>query len=205
MRRTQLPRLYQSVHTSWSPSLPRPDLANNGSGVFDTSSGQTLYLWVDLKTDGAETFPYVIAALEPLRKRGYLTTVNGESVVRGPITVIGTGSTALDLVAPVQERDYFFDGPLQTLVEHNITKEISPIASCQLSQAVGEVGPHGLNETQVKIVEGMVKDAEKLGIKARYWDLPEWPVGLRHKVWEQVIELGVYLLNVDDLEAAAEK
>lgn len=36
------------------------------NGVFDTSSGQTLYLFVDLKTSGASTWPVVIKALEPL-------------------------------------------------------------------------------------------------------------------------------------------
>jgi hypothetical protein len=36
------------------------------NGVFDTSAGQTLYLFVDLKTDGASTWPVVVKALEPL-------------------------------------------------------------------------------------------------------------------------------------------
>ncbi len=36
------------------------------NGVFDTSSGQTLYLFVDVKTDGLKTWPYVVKALEPL-------------------------------------------------------------------------------------------------------------------------------------------
>jgi len=36
------------------------------NGVFDTSSGQTLYLFVDVKTDGETTWPAVVEALEPL-------------------------------------------------------------------------------------------------------------------------------------------
>jgi len=36
------------------------------NGVFDTSGGQTLYLFVDVKTDGATTWPVVVKALEPL-------------------------------------------------------------------------------------------------------------------------------------------
>jgi len=36
------------------------------NGVFDTSSGQTLYLFVDVKTEGNETFEAVVKALEPL-------------------------------------------------------------------------------------------------------------------------------------------
>ena len=36
------------------------------NGVFDTDGTQTLFLFVDLKTDGPTTWPYVVRALEPL-------------------------------------------------------------------------------------------------------------------------------------------
>ena len=36
------------------------------NGVFDTVATQTLYLFVDVKTDGDTTWPYVVRALEPL-------------------------------------------------------------------------------------------------------------------------------------------
>lgn len=36
------------------------------NGVFDTNGAQTLYLFVDVKTVGNTTWPYVVKALEPL-------------------------------------------------------------------------------------------------------------------------------------------
>jgi hypothetical protein len=36
------------------------------NGVFDTSGGQTLYLFVDVKSDGPSTWPAVVEALDPL-------------------------------------------------------------------------------------------------------------------------------------------
>ena len=36
------------------------------NGVFDTNGAQTLYLFVDVKTPGNTTWPYVVRALEPL-------------------------------------------------------------------------------------------------------------------------------------------
>lgn len=36
------------------------------NGVFDTNGAQTLYLFVDVKTPGDTTWPYVVKALEPL-------------------------------------------------------------------------------------------------------------------------------------------
>jgi hypothetical protein len=47
---------------STSPFLP----SKTHNGVFDTDGGQTLYLFVDLKTDGVKTWPFVLKALEPL-------------------------------------------------------------------------------------------------------------------------------------------
>ena len=60
-------------------------------GVFDRDSTQTLYLFVDVKTDGPTTWPAVVNALQPLRSKGWLTKVNGTTVTKGPITVVGTG------------------------------------------------------------------------------------------------------------------
>lgn len=67
-----------------SPFLTEP----TKNGVFDTDSSQTLYLYVDVKTDGERTFPYVVRELEPLRAAGYLTTWNGTGVTPGPVTVM---------------------------------------------------------------------------------------------------------------------
>lgn len=36
------------------------------NGVFDTNGDQTLYLFVDVKTDGETTWPHVVNALQPL-------------------------------------------------------------------------------------------------------------------------------------------
>lgn len=60
-------------------------------GVFDRDGSQTLYLFVDVKTAGATTWPAVVEALEPLRSHGWLTSVSGTTITHGPITVVGTG------------------------------------------------------------------------------------------------------------------
>ncbi|KAF7538569.1 hypothetical protein G7054_g2804 [Neopestalotiopsis clavispora] len=173
------------------------------NGVFDTSSGQTLYFFIDLKTDGPTTWPYVIEALAPLRDAGYLTTYNGSAVVSGPVTVIGTGNTPLDLVQGVEPRDYFYDGPLPTLATNNITKEVSPIASTDFAVQFGEVRNQEFNSTQLELLDAQVAAAHAKGIAVRYWDLPGFPVGTRNAVWRTLWNAGVDLINVDDLEAVA--
>lgn len=200
-----------------NPSTPFVDPSSSAKhGVFDTSSGQTLYLWIDLKTPADETFPAVHAALEPLRSAGYLTTYfpgNG-SLVPGPVTVIGTGNTRLSDVLNQTNgddnaaRDVFLDGPLDDLAaDDDITgPEVSPIASTDFAAVFGDVGNArvpALNETQLATLRGQVAAAHAKGIKARYWDTPGWPVGTRNAVWRTLLDEGVDLLNVDDLEGAA--
>lgn len=175
------------------------------NGVFDTTSDQTLYLFVDLKTDGETTMPAVVKALQPLREGGWLTKYNGSAVTRGAVTVIGTGNTPLDQVAGVNDRDYFFDANLALLnsSQSNITKEISPIASTQFSRYIGSATTNGLNDTQISLLKSQIDLASSKGIGARYWDTPAWPDSARNNVWIELVNAGVALLNADDLDAAA--
>ncbi|KAL1957023.1 hypothetical protein VTO42DRAFT_6400 [Malbranchea cinnamomea] len=181
------------------------------NGVFDTSTSQTLYLFVDLKTDGHKTWPRVVEALQPLRDAGYLTRVeNNETYIPGPVTVIGTGNTPLDLVAPVADRDYFFDAPLAELDSpkfKDITRLISPIASTSFARAVGDLSGDDeefLDTKQLETIRSQISTAKERNIGARYWQTPGWPIRLRNAVWRTLLREGVALLNVDDLEATEE-
>jgi len=175
-------------------------------GVFDMTVGQTLYLWIDVKTDGPTAWPYVVRALEPLRRAGYLTSYDGKSVNQSAVTVIGTGNTPRNLVEPVNVRDYFWDAPvdkLNTTAASNITKEVSPIASGSFSSNFGAVKNTTLGEQQLSKLRGQLKVAHDKGMLVRYWDLPGWPVGTRNSVWRTLWDEGADLINVDELEAAA--
>ncbi|KAE8385819.1 histone acetylation protein-domain-containing protein [Aspergillus alliaceus] len=123
------------------------------NGVFDTTTSQTLYFFVDVKTSGPETFKAVIAALEPLRREGYLTTLkDNKTVTSGPITVIGTGNTPLDMVGPVADRDYFFDAHLDSLEENpEMTSLIAPIASTSFQEAIGSLTSQQIPMSKVDV------------------------------------------------------
>jgi hypothetical protein len=193
----------QQTNPSSSPYI---DPSSSLNGVFDTSSGQTLYLFIDVKTPGLETWPTVVSALGPLRSAGYLTTYNGTAITPGPVTVIGTGNTPQsNFTDSSQFRDYFFDANLAMLngSQSNITAEISPVASTQFSRYVGEINGTSFNDTQLDVVRQQVGLANEKGILARYWDTPGWPIGRRNAVWQTLEEEGVGLLNADDLRAAA--
>lgn len=165
-----------------------------------------------MKTSGPETFQAVIEALKPLRQKGYLTTVkDGETITNGAVTVIGTGETPLDMVAPVKDRDYFFDAPLATLNDpkySDITGVVSPIASTDFEEAVGKITIDNdpiLNEDQLSTLRDQIATAKKRGIGARYWNTPYWPIRQRNLVWRTLLREGVMLLNADDLEAVTKE
>ncbi|KAJ7492533.1 hypothetical protein FB451DRAFT_536856 [Mycena latifolia] len=173
------------------------------NGVFDTSSATPLQLLVDMKTDGPSTLPFVLSALQPLREQGYLTTcVPNGTCTSGAITVVGTGNTPLDGIQALSPRDVFFDAPLTGL---NTTFDVtlSPLASTDYEVAVGWSGIGNISEAQLSAVQKFVADAHGLGIRARFWDTPGWPIHARNNVWKTLTDNGADWLNADDLEAAA--
>jgi len=60
-----------------------------------------------------------------------------------------------------------------------------------------------LSHAQREVIRGQIRGAKRRGLKARYWDTPSWPIGLRNRVWQILIEEGADVLNVDDLRGAA--
>ncbi|KAJ5912789.1 hypothetical protein N7504_001672 [Penicillium tannophilum] len=179
------------------------------NGVWDTTPDQTLYFFIDVKTSGPETFKAALQALKPLREKGYLSKVEGGKITYGPVTIIGTGETPLDMVTSVSDRDYFFDAPLANLNDPKyatVDGTISPIASTDFAAAVGKVTADTdpvLTDTQLKALREQITTANERGIGARYWNTPAFPIRTRNLVWRTLLREGVTLLNADDLDAVA--
>ncbi|RDB28590.1 hypothetical protein Hypma_015440 [Hypsizygus marmoreus] len=175
------------------------------NGVFDTSSGTPLQLLVDMKTDGAATLPFVLRAIEPLRKAHYLTTFSNGVLTKSAVTIVGTGNTPLEGIKALSPRDIFFDAPLTGLVNSNTTWDatLSPLASVDYEVAVGWNGIGNITDVQSASITSLVEQAHDLGITARFWDTPGWPRQARDNVWKQLLRSGADWLNADDLQAAS--
>jgi hypothetical protein len=150
----------------------------------------------------------VLRALEPLRSKGYLTTFENGTLKQSAVTAVGTGNTPLDGVLALEPRDLFFDAPLTGLGTNpaNATwsVNISPIASTDYEVAVGWDGIQNITDEQRSAIEDLVNAAHGLGMKARFWDTPGWPIFARNRIWQQLMDSGADWLNADDLEAASE-
>ncbi|KAH7071344.1 hypothetical protein BKA63DRAFT_71109 [Paraphoma chrysanthemicola] len=187
---------------------PKSQFAQEGeqNGIYDTSSGQTLYFFIDLKTASDETWPAVLEALEPLRSGNWLTTFDGKELYRRPVTIIGTGNTVLQDVLDYLPRDMFYDAPLAQLNASqyaDLSANEAPIASTNFAASFGDVRKRELNEGQLELLKKQIGLAHEKGIMARYWNQPAYPIGTRNAIWRILWDEGVDLLNVDDLEGAS--
>lgn len=78
-------------------------------------------------------------------------------------------------------------------------------ASVSFGDAIGELWNGQFSDHQMDLLRGQIKGAHRRGLKARYWDLPFWPISLRNHVWDVLVKEGVDLLNVDDLKGATRR
>ena len=237
-------------------------------GVFDSDPEQSLTLLIDVKTGGAETWPWILKQLQPLRDRNWLSFVENDTLNMRAVTVVGTGNTPFDVLLEnggnASYRDTFFDAPLDIMGDPQHTSHAASLsspstfdndlpgdslvedggsaedntstpglptdtgydvgqgqsgttrqstfnstnsyyASVSFGKAVGSVWRGRLSSQQMEIIRGQVRGAHSRGLKARYWDIPAWPLGLRNHIWDVLVKEGVDMLNVDDLRAASKQ
>ena len=216
----------QGKHSS---DAARPPFAStNTRGIYESNTSTSLTLLLDLKTDGHATLPLVQQQLEPFRSAGWLTHSSNTSLVPGPLTIVGSGTTPFSFVSPPAPNDnknnttttndtrtIFYDAPLSSLwsgdntdlpSNHTVYNPLnSHYASAKFSTVVGAPWHGVLRPAQVEIIRAQVRAASARGLGVRYWDTPAWPIRTRNHVWDVLVKEGVGVLNVDDLEGVSRR
>ncbi|KAE9372878.1 hypothetical protein N431DRAFT_376162 [Stipitochalara longipes BDJ] len=201
----QQPNMSANLDTSANAQQQVLD-ANSPIGVFSMSPNTSLVLLLDFKSNDNNTWSTVLAQLDDLRSRGWLTTwTPTKGIVERPLTIVASGDAPFDsIIANDTYRDIFYDAPLTKLpIDTVYNTNNSYYASTSLSEAIGRVGSWKLGADQKAKITSQVQRARELGLKSRYWSTPAWPVGWRNRVWENLMDLSADVLNVDDLIAAA--
>ncbi|PBP17957.1 hypothetical protein BUE80_DR011341 [Diplocarpon rosae] len=90
-------------------------------------------------------------------------------------------------------------GQTGTLPNTTFTRLNSHYASTPFAHSIGRIWRGRLSRSQVSKIRAQIKGAHARGLRARYWDLPAWPLGVRDHVWRVLVEEGADVLNVDDL------
>ena len=98
------------------------------------------------------------------------------------------------------------DGSVHALVPSEAyTTANSYYASVSFRRVFGSLSHGRFSDTQLATLRRQIREAHDRGLKARYWELPYWPIGLRNHIWQVLVDEGVDLLNVDDLKGATER
>lgn len=133
------------------------------------------------------------------------TFVNG-TLKTSAVTVVGTGNTQLSDVLALTPRDFFYDAPLESITNTSLADfndTISPLASTDYEQFIGWSGIGTIPDDAKANLTRLVNDAHSRGIKARFWDTPEWPIYAMKNIWMELQMAGSDWLNADDLELAS--
>lgn len=84
---------------------------------------------------------------------------------KGPVTVVGTGNTPLDLVQnEKEERFLFFDAPLEDIRNDTYTSHISPLASTNWKKVIGWNGIYPLSESTKSKISELIEDVRLFAI-----------------------------------------
>ena len=196
-----------------SNALDDPNASNDLHGIFETAPKTPLVLLIDIKTDPEKSYHAVSDALERFRSRGWLTHFNGTDVIERILTIVASGDAPFDvLTANITYRDIFFDAPLGDLWGEDApadnakyTSQNSYYASTNFEAEVGKPWHGILSPKQVETIRAQVSEAEKRGLKARYWNTPSWPANKKEHVWDVLEREGAGMLSVDDLKGVSER
>jgi hypothetical protein len=184
-------------------NISTASMSNKEVGLFDADPNTSTTLLIDFKSDGHKIWPVLQAQLQAFRDKDWLTYYDGRTLHQGPLTIVGTGSTPFELVQQNStNRFIFYDAPLQSVSEAQYNSTNSYFASSNMKAAIGILWLGRFSAKQERTLKQQIQAAEDKGLKSRYWSTPAWPISVRDNVWAKLMELGVGMLNVDDLASA---
>lgn len=185
-------------------------------GLFYDAPEEPLNLWLDLKTEGNDTYTHLKKYLTRFSDKSYLSRYDTDLLKRvpGPVVVTLTGNVPWALLGEEQgNRTVFADCPLQNFTTANDAdwhkyEKMCVFASASLKQLLGadeytKALRNDFTDSQKTTLKSFFDAAHAHGIKTRIWGGVDWPNFVRDAHWTSLWELGCDLINADDLAAAA--
>jgi hypothetical protein len=158
---------------------PIKALIDANRAVFPAKPGQGLYLLVDFKADGDQTWDLLVKALEPLRGAGYLSHFDGE-FKQGLVTVVGSGNAIKDgdVPEPIAKANDVNANPGRALfVDARLGKDLGRFdrsnavyASASFKDMVQGAGG-AISGATLQKMRDQIKVAHEKGFKVRYCEL----------------------------------
>ena len=178
-------------------SLVDSDDSNPHRDIFFDAPLDNMYEGPNLYLPGVED-PTKDPSSEPLR--GVASSEVGSPTADGSDTKLGKIDKRQS-----DEAGQGRAGASTTAGPDQYTANNSYYASVDFNSAIGHLAHGQFSDHQLELLRGQIRGAHRRGLKARYWDLPFWPISLRNHVWNVLVREGVDLLNVDDLKGATRR
>ncbi len=165
-------------------------ISKNHGSVYSTK--QRFFLFIDIKTDEATTYPALHQLLS--QYASILSEVKDNQLTERGVTVILSGNRpSLDKLAKQSPRYAAYDGRLTDL-DSKVPHHLMPVISDNWSTKIGWGGSAAMSPATKQKLEGYIKRAHEQGRLVRFWATPE-----KEPVWKLLLDLDVDLINTDRL------
>lgn len=165
----------------------------NGGRVYP--DGPEMILLVDIKSRPTETYKALVESLKTYEEM--LTTFTAEDETVRAVRVIVSGGRPLRLMLAQDRHLAAYDGRIPDL-DKDYSAAFMPLVSASFMVSFpGAAAP--LDEAARSEIRALTGAAHDQGRKFRFWATPE-----DEALWRELLELGVDLLNTDELARLAE-
>lgn len=160
-------------------------------GAVLPESNVPFYLVIDVKTEAEATFDALTEVLEPYREL-FTRKENGEWI-EGPMRLLISGNRPeLDEESP--DRIAFIDGRIPDIGE-GYPSDLYPVISDNWNNYFSWDGTGDMPLAEFEKLAAYVERVHAEDKLIRFWATPD-----KESVWETLLEAGVDIINVDDLD-----
>lgn len=165
-------------------------LKNNGK-VYKNCN-ESIILLIDIKTDANETYKELKKYLE--KYQSILSKYENGNIIFNAVTVILTGNKPFDMIQKDTIRNAFIDQSLLSL-NKSLESTLCLMASTKYSNVLKWKGKGEIPKEEKEKLILLINQAHKEDKLVRLWASPE-----NKKVWNELLNCGVDLINTDKLE-----
>ena len=185
--------------TSGIPTLtelylkPLAHWIDENEGKVYAQYDEFLYLMIDLKTDGASTYP--VLKKELAKFEDYISVVSDSTdQLKKPVKVFISGNRPIEMILADTLKYAAIDGRPEN-IDQGFSTAIMPVISKNYSAFLSWKGEGEIDDEELRGVKLMIDSAHKEGKKVRLWGAPDTP-----EVWEFLLSTGVDWINTDRLQ-----
>lgn len=171
---------------------PLLDSCLKNNGTVYKNCDESLILLIDIKTDANETYKELKKDLE--KYKSILSKYENGNITFNAVTIILTGNKPFDELQKENLRYAFIDQSLLGL-DKAFEQTVCMMASTKYSNILTWKGKGEIPKEEKEKLTTLVNQAHKEDKVVRLWASPE-----NKKVWAELLNCGVDLINTDKLE-----